>query len=76
VFNAEFPLLNLVVFVLLISIGVDGAFLLVKTFPTGPTSLTEAGVRRALSHTATTMFLTQCSTVTISIKYKYFIFYL
>ncbi|KAI6189314.1 Protein dispatched [Aphelenchoides fujianensis] len=62
-FTAEFPLLNLIVFVLLISIGSDGAFLLHSSFPRNLDELTEDRVRSCLGHTASTMFLTQFSTV-------------
>lgn len=61
-FNEEFPLLNLIVFVLLISIGVDGTFLLLKTFPSAE-KYSYSSIRRCLQHTAGTMFLTQFSTV-------------
>uniref|UniRef100_A0A915DXN3 SSD domain-containing protein n=1 Tax=Ditylenchus dipsaci TaxID=166011 RepID=A0A915DXN3_9BILA len=61
-FNAEFPLLNLIVFVLLISIGSDGAFLLLNAFPKAE-KLNVASFYDCLSHTAATMFLTQFSTV-------------
>lgn len=62
IFNDEFPLLNLIVFVLLISIGSDGAFLLFSGFPT-PETLNVVTFHKCLKHTATTMFLTQFSTV-------------
>ena len=61
--TSEFPLLNLIVFVLLISIGADGAFLLFSAMPRTSAQLTEARVRGCLRHTAATMFLTQFSTV-------------
>ncbi|KAI6189098.1 Protein dispatched [Aphelenchoides besseyi] len=62
-FTAEFPLLNLIVFVLLISIGSDGAFLLHSSFPKTFDQLTEERLTTCLRHTASTMFLTQFSTV-------------
>lgn len=61
-FNADFPLLNLIVFVLLISIGSDGAFLLLSTFPSAE-RLNVASFHVCMRHTAQTMFLTQFSTV-------------
>lgn len=62
IFIDEFPLLNLIVFVLLISIGSDGAFLLFNGFPS-PETLNLISFHKCLKHTATTMFLTQSSTV-------------
>jgi hypothetical protein len=62
-FTPEFPLLNLIVFVLLISIGSDGAFLLHSSFPKHVDSLTEASFRQCMRHTGSTMFLTQFSTI-------------
>lgn len=61
-FNSDFPLLNLIVFVLLISIGSDGAFLLLNGFPTAE-RLNDASFYKCMRHTAATMFLTQFSTV-------------
>ncbi|KAI1731728.1 sterol-sensing domain of SREBP cleavage-activation domain-containing protein [Ditylenchus destructor] len=61
-FNTDFPLLNLIVFVLLISIGSDGAFLLYNAFPKSE-RLNLVSFREALGHTGATMFLTQFSTV-------------
>lgn len=61
-FNADFPLLNLIVFVLLISIGSDGAFLLLNGFPTAE-RLNEVTFYACMRHTAATMFLTQFSTI-------------
>lgn len=62
VFIKEFPLLNLIVFVLLIAIGSDGAFLLFSTFPNF-SEMDPHSFRNCLQHTMTTMFLTQFSTV-------------
>ncbi|CAD5208934.1 unnamed protein product [Bursaphelenchus xylophilus] len=63
IFSVEFPLLNLIVFVLLISIGSDGAFLLFSSFPNSADSLDSESFRECLHHTISTMFLTQFSTV-------------
>ena len=63
-FSEGFPLLNLVAFVLLLSIGSDGAFLLFNAFPTGEDEeLDEDIFDECLSHTITTMFLAQFSTI-------------
>ncbi|KAL7080111.1 hypothetical protein ACQ4LE_000631, partial [Meloidogyne hapla] len=56
------PALNLISFVLLISVGSDGAFLLLDVFP-APERLTPTTLNKALKHIAKTMFLTQFSTV-------------
>ncbi|CAD5206201.1 unnamed protein product [Bursaphelenchus okinawaensis] len=63
IFSVEFPLMNLIVFVLLISIGSDGAFLLFSSFPDTVDTLNVDTFRECLHHTASTMFLTQFSTV-------------
>ncbi|KAF7639201.1 hypothetical protein Mgra_00001432 [Meloidogyne graminicola] len=60
--SSEMPALNLISFVLLISVGSDGAFLLLDVFPT-PERLTPITLNKSLMHTAKTMFLTQFSTV-------------
>uniref|UniRef100_A0A914QJH6 SSD domain-containing protein n=1 Tax=Panagrolaimus davidi TaxID=227884 RepID=A0A914QJH6_9BILA len=62
-FSVGFPLLNLVSFVLLLSIGSDGAFLLFNAFPTKADDLDEDNFDECLSHTITTMFLAQFSTI-------------
>ncbi|EGT60384.1 hypothetical protein CAEBREN_09240 [Caenorhabditis brenneri] len=59
-FTDEFPLLNLVTFVLLIAIGSDDAFLLKSNFPN---HLNEDTFHTFLTHTSFTMFLTCFSTV-------------
>ncbi|CAI2299311.1 unnamed protein product [Caenorhabditis sp. 36 PRJEB53466] len=59
-FTDEFPLLNLVTFVLLIAIGSDDAFLLKSNFPS---HLNEDTFHTFLGHTSFTMFLTCFSTV-------------
>uniref|UniRef100_A0A8R1I9G6 SSD domain-containing protein n=1 Tax=Caenorhabditis japonica TaxID=281687 RepID=A0A8R1I9G6_CAEJA len=59
-FTDEFPLLNLVTFVLLIAIGSDDAFLLKSNFPS---HLNEETFHTFLAHTSFTMFLTCFSTV-------------
>ncbi|CAD6184728.1 unnamed protein product [Caenorhabditis auriculariae] len=59
IFTDEFPLLNLVTFVLLIAIGSDDAFLLRTNFPT---HIDEDSFHECLMHTAFTMFLTSFST--------------
>ncbi|CCD62965.1 SSD domain-containing protein [Caenorhabditis elegans] len=59
-FTDEFPLLNLVTFVLLIAIGSDDAFLLKSNFPK---HLNEDTFHTFLSHTSFTMFLTCFSTI-------------
>uniref|UniRef100_A0A1I7TCE5 SSD domain-containing protein n=1 Tax=Caenorhabditis tropicalis TaxID=1561998 RepID=A0A1I7TCE5_9PELO len=59
-FTDEFPLLNLVTFVLLIAIGSDDAFLLKSNFPN---HLNEDTFHSFLTHTSFTMFLTCFSTV-------------
>ncbi|CAB3408351.1 unnamed protein product [Caenorhabditis bovis] len=59
-FTDEFPLLNLVTFVLLIAIGSDDAFLLRTNFPK---HLNEDTFHEFLMHTSFTMFLTCFSTV-------------
>lgn len=59
-FTTEFPLLNLIVFVLLISIGSDGAFLLFSSFPKNKNDLTEVSFRQSLRHTASTMVSGLC----------------
>ncbi|GMR54382.1 hypothetical protein PMAYCL1PPCAC_24577, partial [Pristionchus mayeri] len=58
-FTLEFPLLNLVTFVLLIAIASDDAFLLHSAMPS---KLSEESFEEALAHTAGTMFLTSFST--------------
>ncbi|CAJ0959379.1 unnamed protein product, partial [Mesorhabditis belari] len=58
-FTPDFPLLNLVIFVLLIAVGSDDAFLLHSHFPE---QLNEENFHEALAHTASTMFLTSAST--------------
>ncbi|CAJ0568136.1 unnamed protein product, partial [Mesorhabditis spiculigera] len=58
-FTSDFPLLNLVIFVLLIAVGSDDAFLLHSHFPD---ELNEESFYEALAHTASTMFLTSFST--------------
>ena len=63
-FVPELPLLNLIAFVLLISVGSDGAFLLLDTFPAAE-KLSPSSLDKSLGHTAKTMFLTQFSTVGI-----------
>nr|CAD2205183.1 unnamed protein product [Meloidogyne enterolobii] len=60
--SSEIPELNLISFVLLISVGSDGAFLLLDVFP-APERLTPTTLNKALKHIAKTMFLTQFSTV-------------
>lgn len=57
-FSQEFPLLNLIVFVLLLAIGSDGAFLLLSIFPSSD-DLSFETFHSAIRHTAATMFLTQ-----------------
>lgn len=59
-FTSDFPLLNLVVFVLLIAIGSDDAFLLLNSFPVKVVNAET--VYECLSHTATAMLLTSSST--------------
>ncbi|CAI4227603.1 unnamed protein product [Auanema sp. JU1783] len=59
-FTSDFPLLNLVIFVLLIAVGTDDAFLLFSSFPE---NLNEHTFYTCLSHTGATMFLTSFSTV-------------
>ncbi|GMT01388.1 hypothetical protein PENTCL1PPCAC_23562, partial [Pristionchus entomophagus] len=58
-FTLEFPLLNLVTFVLLIAIASDDAFLLHSAMPA---KLNEETFEEALAHTGGTMFLTSFST--------------
>ncbi|KAE9418715.1 hypothetical protein Angca_008856, partial [Angiostrongylus cantonensis] len=58
-FTSDFPLLNLVIFVLLIAVGTDDAFLLFSHFPR---NLTEDSFCECLAHTSSTMFLTSFST--------------
>ncbi|PAV72067.1 hypothetical protein WR25_20763 [Diploscapter pachys] len=55
----EFPLLNLVVFVLLIAVGSDDAFILFTGFPA---ELNEHSFHKFLTHISFTMFLTSFST--------------
>ena len=62
-FTEAFPLLNLVSFVLLLSIGSDGAFLLLSAFPPKHDEIDEDNFDECLSHTVTTMFLAQFSTI-------------
>uniref|UniRef100_A0A7E4VBD6 SSD domain-containing protein n=1 Tax=Panagrellus redivivus TaxID=6233 RepID=A0A7E4VBD6_PANRE len=62
-FTADFPILNLVAFVLLLSIGSDGAFLLFNAFPSTSDDLDKESLHDCLRHTVTTMFLAQFSTV-------------
>ena len=62
IFVPEFPLLNMIAFVLLISIGSDGAFLLLDIFP-APEKLNQTSLARAIGHLAKTCALTQFSTV-------------
>ena len=52
----------MIAFVLLISVGSDGAFLLLETFPPAE-RLNPGTLGKTLGHTANTMFLTQFSTV-------------
>ncbi|CEF67662.1 Protein dispatched [Strongyloides ratti] len=61
-FTQDFPLLNLVVFVLLIAIGSDDAFLVYSSFKSGE-NFDVYTFHESLKHIATTMFLTQFSTV-------------
>ncbi|VDN06493.1 unnamed protein product, partial [Thelazia callipaeda] len=58
-FTQEFPLLNLVIFVLLLAIGSDDAFVLLNSFPT---EITSKSIYQCLSHTASAMLLTSAST--------------
>ncbi|KAL6730972.1 hypothetical protein Aduo_001888 [Ancylostoma duodenale] len=58
-FTSDFPLLNLVIFVLLIAVGTDDAFLLFSHFPE---DLDEDSFHECLAHTSSTMFLTSFST--------------
>uniref|UniRef100_A0A0R3RM04 SSD domain-containing protein n=1 Tax=Elaeophora elaphi TaxID=1147741 RepID=A0A0R3RM04_9BILA len=58
-FTVDFPLLNLVIFVLLLAIGSDDAFVLLNSFPVDVTS---QGIYQCLSHTASAMLLTSSST--------------
>ncbi|VDL81928.1 unnamed protein product [Nippostrongylus brasiliensis] len=58
-FTSDFPLLNLVIFVLLIAVGTDDAFLLFSHFPQ---NLKEESFYECLAHTSSTMFLTSFST--------------
>ncbi|KAF8365322.1 che-14 [Pristionchus pacificus] len=58
-FTLEFPLLNLVTFVLLIAIASDDAFLLHSAMPD---NLDDDSFEEALAHTGGTMFLTSFST--------------
>ncbi|RCN33610.1 hypothetical protein ANCCAN_20554 [Ancylostoma caninum] len=58
-FTSDFPLLNLVIFVLLIAVGTDDAFLLFSHFPE---DLDEESFHECLAHTSSTMFLTSFST--------------
>ncbi|CAJ0592903.1 unnamed protein product [Cylicocyclus nassatus] len=58
-FTSDFPLLNLVIFVLLIAVGTDDAFLLFSHFPR---ELNEESFHECLAHTSATMFLTSFST--------------
>jgi predicted exporter len=60
--SVEMPLLNMIAFVLLISVGSDRAFLLLDTFPRAE-KLNQQSLAKAIEHTAKTMFLTQFSTV-------------
>ncbi|VDK32442.1 unnamed protein product [Anisakis simplex] len=60
-FTSEFPLLNLVVFVLMLAIGSDDAFLLLNSFPRKDKVSAES-IHSCLSHTAATMLLTSSST--------------
>ncbi|CAG9531053.1 unnamed protein product [Cercopithifilaria johnstoni] len=58
-FTVDFPLLNLIIFVLLLAIGSDDAFVLLNSFPVDVTS---HGIYQCLSHTASAMLLTSSST--------------
>nr|CDJ88251.1 abnormal chemotaxis protein 14 [Haemonchus contortus] len=58
-FTSDFPLLNLVIFVLLIAVGTDDAFLLFTHFPR---NLNEESFYECMAHTSATMFLTSFST--------------
>ncbi|KAM3722096.1 Protein dispatched [Dirofilaria immitis] len=58
-FTVDFPLLNLVIFVLLLAVGSDDAFVLLNSFPTDVTS---QSIHQCLSHTASAMLLTSSST--------------
>ncbi|VDM41522.1 unnamed protein product [Toxocara canis] len=59
-FASEFPLLNLVIFVLLLAIGSDDAFLLLNSFP--QKDVNKESIHACLSHTAAAMLLTSSST--------------
>uniref|UniRef100_A0A0M3I681 SSD domain-containing protein n=2 Tax=Ascaris TaxID=6251 RepID=A0A0M3I681_ASCLU len=59
-FTPEFPLLNLVVFVLLLAIGSDDAFLLMNSFP--QKGVNKETIHECLSHTSAAMLLTSSST--------------
>uniref|UniRef100_A0AC35TP43 SSD domain-containing protein n=1 Tax=Rhabditophanes sp. KR3021 TaxID=114890 RepID=A0AC35TP43_9BILA len=61
-FTPDFPLLNLVVFVLLISLGSDDAFLVHSAFEE-PDKFDEYTFHETLKHVGSTMFLIQFSTV-------------
>lgn len=58
-FTVDFPLLNLIIFVLLLAIGSDDAFVLLNSFPE---DVTVEGIHLCLSHTASAMLLTSAST--------------
>ncbi|VBB29027.1 unnamed protein product [Acanthocheilonema viteae] len=58
-FTVDFPLLNLIIFVLLLAIGSDDAFVLLNSFPVDVTS---HSIYQCLSHTASAMLLTSSST--------------
>uniref|UniRef100_A0A915PTI4 SSD domain-containing protein n=1 Tax=Setaria digitata TaxID=48799 RepID=A0A915PTI4_9BILA len=60
IFTVDFPLLNLIIFVLLLAIGSDDAFVLLNSFPVE--GVTSRNVYHCLSHTASAMLLTSSST--------------
>ncbi|TKR92568.1 hypothetical protein L596_007196 [Steinernema carpocapsae] len=61
-FSSDFPLLNLVIFVLLLAIGSDDAFLMHYSFPSREIPLNVETLAESLAHASTTMFLTSFST--------------
>lgn len=58
-FTINFPLLNLITFVLLLAIGSDDAFVLLNSFPN---DVTIENIYQCLSHTTSAMLLTSAST--------------
>uniref|UniRef100_A0A183CKR3 SSD domain-containing protein n=1 Tax=Globodera pallida TaxID=36090 RepID=A0A183CKR3_GLOPA len=75
IFSAELPLLNLIAFVLLISVGADGAFLLLDMFP-ATEKLCLDTLQQCLRHTAKTIAFGLFAGLTLMFNYLLLIIFL